>query len=798
METMERLKKAGVCPADAMYEDVLQALVDAKRNDEAAQYWLEMKGEGVTKSVDGYNAMLQHSIQTFNPERAFWYIEEMKGSLRNLQPNLDSFVKLFRSCGEAPMWVNGFHDIIFDAMAIMEGAELVANTEVYDSIIYSFGKAGDAAAAEYYFWEMRQKGIGQTAATYNNLFYALASSQRVGSSSYMVRPRWVRPPEKELSEFHRLMLKAGAVEANKIVSSSYYSEGLLERGKRQKAPLHTTNEDLDEEELQEQISNEIRVNTAGQASKYEMVLKRDKIRKELRENETGRQISLSLLAKGVDPGPGKILHITPDLLESGEIDPMMNDLGMEDLWTDSDTAAEARAHSKRGNIRGSGGTSDRISAKEKADIEQAEKDMFGGMLDDNDPELEAFMKALEGSDDGDNVSFDSFLKNIDKSMLDEKEATDADDGREFLGTTTRRETLSGSSRKSMPTSNLSETPADYNSPDNESSQGNPMENLFRGMGGFEDNKFEELSRRLKDDLPEDKQRMIDELEDDINTGRFNVDNLDYDQFVSRYKESMDSPADDDISPRGIDEDVSEKKHVVVVRTPAVHKNPLIALLDNEPLPESPTDSNTTTPSNVAEEGRDEQGVITRDEVDRQWDQVLFGRCPDPDYSEPMHIRRNKNCTRADGLYNDMMERGVEPNTETLTRYMSVRSECGRLEGAIDIIDKMSKEHGLAPDEGTYHRLIRGHIFVKDIDGAVARLSEMKARDLKPDREMYGIVINSLSNRDRLVDALQLLEEAASQGLKIQNCHIKKLRARCAKLGVDHPDIYPDPNEWVKE
>lgn len=173
-ETMERLKKAGVRPADEMYISVLNALVAQKQNDEAMQHWLDMKCEGVTLNVEAYNTMLQHSIQTYNPERAFWYLEEMKGSLRKLTPSLETFAKLFRSCAEAPMWVNGFHDIIFEAMAIVEGAEVVANTQMYDSIIFAFGKAGDAAAAEYYFWEMREKGIEQTASTYNNLFAALA------------------------------------------------------------------------------------------------------------------------------------------------------------------------------------------------------------------------------------------------------------------------------------------------------------------------------------------------------------------------------------------------------------------------------------------------------------------------------------------------------------------------------------------------------------------------------------------------------------------------------------------------
>ena len=562
------------------------------------------------------------------------------------------------------------------------------------------------------------------------------------------------------------------------VSSTYHSDGLLERGKRQKAPLVSSADEMDAEDHEEMLSNEIRAATAGQTSKYEMVLKRDKIRKEFRLNETGRKITLSLLAKGVDPGPGNIVHITPDLLESGEMDPMQTDQGIDDLWTDADDAAMSAT--RRG--KSSGGS--KMSDAEKAAIAKAEEDMLGGMMDDNDPELDAFLKAIQGAGDGDNISFDDFLKNVDTSALDENDAMDGDE-RGFLGSSDNhkrgRGVLGGSRGESG---------------EENGDASNPMDNLLGGMGDHHDNKFEELSRRMKDDLPEDKLRLIDELEDDIKSGRFDVENLDFDT-LSRYKESADIPADDDFTPRSEDDDAVSRKRITVMRPPAVRRNPLIAMLDNEPLPE-PSPNDTPSAESLAALGRDEKGVITRDEVDRQWNQVLFGRCPDPDYSEPMHVRRDKNCTRADGLYNDMMEQGIQPNRETLTRYMSVHSECGRLQGALDIIDKMSAQHDLLPDEETYHRLIRGHIFIKDIDGALGRLSEMKERNLRADREVYGILINSLSHRDRLVEALQLLETAAAEGLKIQNCHIKKLRARCAKLGVEHPDIYPDPNEWVKE
>lgn len=172
--TMDRLVRIGVIPTPTMYISILRALVESKRNNEAFDYWLKMKAEGTKLNVEAYNLMLQHCLQTYNPERAFLYFDEMKGIGRNIQPDAESYAKLFEVCGYAPMWVNGYQDIIFDAMALMEGAEFPPTTKIYNSIIKSFGQGGDAAAAEFYFWEMRQKNIQQTTETYNNLFTALA------------------------------------------------------------------------------------------------------------------------------------------------------------------------------------------------------------------------------------------------------------------------------------------------------------------------------------------------------------------------------------------------------------------------------------------------------------------------------------------------------------------------------------------------------------------------------------------------------------------------------------------------
>ena len=172
LEVLERVLRLGLEISPVAYNALLQDLVDNDRNDEAFEFWMRMKEEGVEPTISSYETMLQQCIQTYQVERAFNYLDELKGC--KLKPTTTIFEKLFMCCGSAPHWVNGYQDIIFDAMSLMEGAELVPTSGVYNSIIYAFGRSGDAAAAEFYFWEMRVKGIKQTAATYEYLFQALA------------------------------------------------------------------------------------------------------------------------------------------------------------------------------------------------------------------------------------------------------------------------------------------------------------------------------------------------------------------------------------------------------------------------------------------------------------------------------------------------------------------------------------------------------------------------------------------------------------------------------------------------
>lgn len=182
---LDRLKSNGVPLVAPMYNCILLALLNEKKQERVTELWNRMHTDGIALDKESFTIMMKHCAATGRVERAFFYLDEMRA--RGIEPDSTLFLSLFRACAEAPHWVNGYHDILYDAMAAMEGAELIPSTEIYNCIIYAFGRAGDAKAAEFYFWEMRKKGIHQDLMTYNSLLGALSRAQAVGGKSYGIQ-----------------------------------------------------------------------------------------------------------------------------------------------------------------------------------------------------------------------------------------------------------------------------------------------------------------------------------------------------------------------------------------------------------------------------------------------------------------------------------------------------------------------------------------------------------------------------------------------------------------------------------
>merc|ERR1711967_207256 len=71
--------------------------------------------------------------------------------------------------------------------------------------------------------------------------------------------------------------------------------------------------------------------------------------------------------------------------------------------------------------------------------------------------------------------------------------------------------------------------------------------------------------------------------------------------------------------------------------------------------------------------------------------------------------------------------------------------------------------------------------------------------IKEDPEVIGALVRKLSEKDRLQEALSLLDEAASAGLRIRERNIRELRGRLLRNGMAvHPLIGPDPEGWRQD
>lgn len=173
IKLLRHLEKSGVPLLADMFNPLLRGLVKGGRHEEAFAMWVEMKTKGITPNVQSYNVMVEQCEFRGQPERAFFLIDEMR--LLDVAPTKQTFCKLIRACATAPVWVNGYEDIVSDALAMMEGQEIIPDVDVYNSVMYAFARAGDGAAADFYLQEMKRKRLAPDVKSYNHVFDAYAA-----------------------------------------------------------------------------------------------------------------------------------------------------------------------------------------------------------------------------------------------------------------------------------------------------------------------------------------------------------------------------------------------------------------------------------------------------------------------------------------------------------------------------------------------------------------------------------------------------------------------------------------------
>jgi pentatricopeptide repeat protein len=186
-----------------------------------------------------------------------------------------------------------------------------------------------------------------------------------------------------------------------------------------------------------------------------------------------------------------------------------------------------------------------------------------------------------------------------------------------------------------------------------------------------------------------------------------------------------------------------------------------------------------------------------DLVDNSWDMVHFGRAPDADYSPPLNHRRLCNKHRASLAFQHYVDNGGVVSLDIMNAYLSVHTEAGHMETALEVLEKFP-DYGLQPNRHSFNHLIGMHIRNKDITGAMDTVDVMMSAKMVPDSSAFGWIIQALFHRDLIVEAIKVLEQAAAHNVSIPERDMRYLRARCEGLGITHPNITKDPQQWVKD
>ena len=825
--TIDRLKALGVPLTIHMFNSVLSILIKDGHHDESLNWWLRMHREpGLKLNEDSFAYMLKHATATRNHERAFWYMDEMKAV--DIKPTLRIYNKLLRACAEAPVWVRGFEDTIFEAMAMMEGAEIEPNILSYQHIITAFGRAGDSRAAEYYFWEMKSKGLKPNLTCTNALLQAFGKAQQVGASEFAIAGRYapkadrqmLRPGGQDLTDVEKAHLELGAKQVSKLISQGIHFEGDGDDKRNARGGKYNRGgklvDMLDDDDSREAVQDQLRLEAKETVEKYGTL--RDQM---IRDGEL--------------PAPRG--HVVPGALPAGKPAPTVQTKQLKSRYSDDDDGSDNEAEQ---------GEDEYDEYDEEFDEMQNQQGL--AELAADDPELAALLKEMGLSETAFNLNDDSkaMLEKLEREEIEEQAKLD-----EMLH--------SRGDRNYVPEAGEDEEE------DDEYADYEDME-MGENVDAEEDERKESLRQRETWDSHHSSSSSIElwkQWEDPYPSERAS-----YKREQRKLKKAEDAQNGKSPHAPSFFNFINEaNENSQDGGANGLHS--ALSLLDG------------SAPKGLFA-GADGSYREADEYIDEQWDKIEFGRAPPANYlyNRPeRQLRQYENRLRAKLLFdevtawmgappflltheaNAIINRGEElpegvdlpdqwktkeagqevqrkgggvhsadisdelarpwrsdmtvvsppepnkelgqqlPTSETMNALLSVYSECLRQHDAIAVLKAFPK-FGVKPTKRTFQAILRMYIRRKDINSALALKEDMQSRVLgeviHPDASSFGMLINTRTHRGDLPEALNLLEEATKLNLRINERHLKMLRARCVALGVKHPNMPADPELWLKK
>ncbi|RZC47665.1 hypothetical protein C5167_040647 [Papaver somniferum] len=115
-------------------------------------------------------------------------------------------------------------------------------------------------------------------------------------------------------------------------------------------------------------------------------------------------------------------------------------------------------------------------------------------------------------------------------------------------------------------------------------------------------------------------------------------------------------------------------------------------------------------------------------------------------------------------FDDMMDRGISPNTVTFSILIDSHCKDGMTEDAWGLFKLMDKIN-IEPNQITYNSMMDGLCLTGQLQLAVKLFDSMVDRGLEPNEFNYNVIINGYCKNRKLDEALQLFKKMKQNGLR---------------------------------
>uniref|UniRef100_A0A0E0M0L0 Pentacotripeptide-repeat region of PRORP domain-containing protein n=1 Tax=Oryza punctata TaxID=4537 RepID=A0A0E0M0L0_ORYPU len=125
----------------------------------------------------------------------------------------------------------------------------------------------------------------------------------------------------------------------------------------------------------------------------------------------------------------------------------------------------------------------------------------------------------------------------------------------------------------------------------------------------------------------------------------------------------------------------------------------------------------------------------------------------------------KKPENARSLFDEMVERGVEPDVHAYNALIDALCRGGDITSAQELLSNMQRSHGLVPNAASYGPFLHAACASKDVRAALRVLDRMHTHALTPNLFTYNAFIRLLCDLGEIDEAYNILDEITTQGEK---------------------------------